>query len=50
MDVAPSIVKGSYDLNLRASTVNILFWVLVVILPLLILAAGVYMFIRRRHR
>ncbi|MBQ3055328.1 MAG: GldG family protein [Oscillospiraceae bacterium] len=50
MEVAPSIVKGSYDLNLRAATVNILFWVLVVILPLLILAAGIFMFIKRRHR
>ena len=50
MEVAPVIVQGSYDLNLRASTVNILFWVLVVALPLLILAAGIYMFIKRRHR
>lgn len=50
MEVAPSIVQGSYDLNLRAATVSILFWILVVILPTLILAAGIYMFIRRRHR
>lgn len=50
MEVAPAIVQGSYDLNLRATTVSLLFWILVVILPTLILAAGIYMFIRRRHR
>jgi len=50
IEVAPVVVKGSYDLNLRSATVDILFWVLVVILPLLILAAGVFMFVRRRHR
>ena len=50
MQVAPSIVQGSYDLNLRTGTVQILFWALVVILPLLILLMGIFMFIRRRHR
>ncbi len=50
MEIAPVVVEGNYDLNLRASTVDILFWVLVVAIPSLILLAGIWMFIRRRHR
>lgn len=50
MEIAPVVVQNNYDLNLRASTVEILFWVLVVILPSLILLAGIWIFIRRRYR
>lgn len=50
MEIAPVVVQGNYDLNLRAATVDALFWVLVVVIPLLILAAGIFIFIRRRHR
>lgn len=50
MEIDPLVVQNSYDLNLRAGTVDILFWALVVITPLLILSAGIFIFIRRRHR
>ncbi len=50
MEIDPLVVQNSYDLNLRAGTVKILFWSLVVILPTLILLAGILIFIRRRHR
>lgn len=50
MEIDPLVVQNSYDLNLRAGTVQILFWALVVILPTLILLAGIIIFIRRRHR
>ncbi|MBE6915519.1 MAG: hypothetical protein E7471_02675 [Ruminococcaceae bacterium] len=50
MEIDPLVVQNSYDLNLSTGTVQILFWALVVIIPLLILLAGIVIFIRRRHR
>ncbi len=49
MSIAPKMTQ-SYDLNFYESEIRILMWILVIIVPLAILAAGIFIFIRRRHR
>lgn len=49
MQVMPKVVKDS-DLNIYRSSMTIYWWVLIVFMPLIIIAAGVYIFIRRRYQ
>lgn len=49
MQVMPKVIKNE-DLNIYQSSMSIYWWVLVVIMPLIILAAGIYIFIHRRYK
>ncbi len=49
MQIMPK-VETSYDLNITQAQARIIFIVLVFIIPLAILAAGVFVFLRRRNR
>ncbi len=49
MQVMPKIIKDD-DLDIYRSSMTIYWWVLIVIMPLIIIAVGVYIFIRRRYK
>ena len=49
MAIAPKM-QQTYDLNFYESEIRVLFVVLVILVPLAILAAGIFIFIRRRHK
>ena len=49
MQIMPK-VEPSYDLNITQAQAKILFIVLIFVIPLLILAAGFFVFLRRRNR
>lgn len=49
MAIQPTVVQGN-DLNFYESQIATLMIILVVIVPLAFLAAGIFIFLRRRHR
>lgn len=49
MAIAPKMTQ-SFDLNFYESEIRVLMVILVILVPLAILAAGIIIFIRRRHR
>ncbi|MBR5479595.1 MAG: GldG family protein [Clostridia bacterium] len=49
LKVAPKMV-AEYDLNIYESQANVFGIILVVIVPIAILAAGIFIFIKRRHK
>lgn len=49
MQISPKVVS-SYDLNITEAGTRVVQIVLVYVIPILILAAGIFMFIRRKNR
>ena len=49
MQVMPKVIKDD-DLDIYESSMNLYWYLLVFVMPIIVLGAGIYIFVRRRYR